>query len=180
MSDETTLPPPGTPLFAKPPAERSGIPPVAILAALAAVLIALAVIVLSTRGRHNVHPGNILPLDPYAQSLPITEPAMSESTSLSGGKSTYIDGHIRNTGSKTVTAITVQAIFRNDEAMPPQVETQPLSLIRTHQPYVDTESVSAAPLAPGDDREFRLTFEAISPNWNVQIPEIHITSVTTK
>ncbi len=28
---------------------------------------------------------------------------MSESTSLSGGKSTYVDGHIQNTGGQTVT-----------------------------------------------------------------------------
>ncbi len=105
---------------------------------------------------------------------------MSESTSLSGGKSTFIDGHIRNTGTKTVTAATVQVFFRNDEGMPPQIETLPLSMVRTHEPYIDTELISADPIKPGDDREFRLIFETIPGNWNVQLPEIHLVSVQTR
>ncbi len=105
---------------------------------------------------------------------------MSESESLSGGKSTYIDGFLKNTGAKTVTGATVQVLFANDMALPPQVETLPLALIRTHQPYVDTQPVSAAPIAPGDEREFRLIFENISSNWNQQLPEIHVTQVSTR
>ncbi len=108
----------------------------------------------------------VLPLAAYAANLPLSQLAMSESTSLSGGKSTFVDGHIQNTGSQTVTGVTVQVIFRNDEAMPPQMETVPLSLIRTREPYVDTQMVSAAPLKPGDEREFRLIFESIPANWN--------------
>lgn len=126
-------------------------------------------------------PGNsVLPLDAYAGNLPLSQLAMSESTSLSGGKSTYIDGHIRNTGSATLTGVTVQVFFRNDEAMPPQVETASLSLIRTHEPYIDTEPVSAAPLKPGDDKEFRLIFETLPQNWNTQMPDIHVVQITTK
>jgi len=65
-------------------------------------------------------------------------------------------------------------------ALPPQIETLPLALIRTHEPYVDTQLVSAAPIAPGDDREFRLIFEDINSNWNQQLPEIHVVHVTTR
>ncbi len=146
-------------------------------------LIVLAVVFgLILAGRHH-GPGaanTALPLDSYATNLPITDAAMSESTSLSGGKSTFVDGHIRNTGTKTVTAATVQVFFRNDEGMPPQIETLPLSLIRTRQPYIDTEPISADPIKPGDGREFRLIFETIPGNWNVQLPEIHIVSVKTR
>jgi len=102
---------------------------------------------------------------------------MSESTSLSGGKSTFIDGHIHNSGNKTVTAATIQVFFRNDEGMPPSIETLPISVIRTREPYVDTQPISVAPLKPGDDRDFRLIFETIPGNWNVQLPEIHIVRV---
>jgi hypothetical protein len=106
--------------------------------------------------------------------------AMSDSTSLSGFKSTFVDGHIHNAGAQTVTGITVQVIFRNDENLPPQIETLPLTLIRTRQPYVDTQSVSAAPLKPGDDRDFRLIFESIPDNWNFQMPEVRIIQVVAK
>jgi hypothetical protein len=132
--------------------------------------------------RHKPQPpsNTVQPLAAYAANLSLSQLAMSESTSLSGGKSTFIDGHIQNTGGQTVSGITVQVLFRNDEAMPPQVETLPLSLIRTREPYIDTQSVSASPLKPGDEREFRLIFETIPANWNMQMPEIHIIRVDTK
>ena len=150
--------------------------------AIAGVIVLAIVAVLLVVGHHKpaATPNSILPSDPYAANLPLSQLAMSESTSLSGGKSTFIDGHIQNTGASTVTGITVQAIFRNEGAMPPQVETLPLTLIRTHQPYVDTEPISAAPLQPGADQEFRLIFETIPGNWNAQVPEIRIVHVTVK
>ena len=149
------------------------------IAGLVALVIVAGVLVLGHR-KPAASPNSILPLDAYAASLPLSQLAMSESTSLSGGKSTFVDGHIRNTGGSTVTGVTVQVLFRNDEAMPPQIETVPLALIRTHEPYVDTEPVSAAPLKPGDEQEFRLIFETLPANWNTQMPEIHIIRVTTK
>ena len=147
----------------------------------AGAVVVVVLVVLLLVGRKAAGVGNtIQPPEAYAGNLPLTQLAMSESTSLSGGKSTFIDGHIQNTGSATVTGVTVQVLFRNDEAMPPQVETLPLTLIRTHEPYVDTQMVSSAPLKPGDDREFRLIFETIPGNWNVQMPEIHIIQTATK
>jgi hypothetical protein len=178
MSDSNQTPP--SQLFATPPPESGGFPKAPVLIAAAAVVVVLAVVFFLSRGAKPVPPGTILPLAAAAQTLPITDPVMSESTSLSGGKSTFLDGHIRNTGTKTLTGITVQVLFKNDVAMPPQVETLSLMLIRTREPYVDTQPVSAAPIAPGEEREFRLTFENINDNWNVQTPEIHITGVTTK
>src|SRR5258708_668749 len=59
----------------------------------------------------------------YAANLPLSQLAMSESTSLSGGKSTFVDGHIQNTASQSGTGVTGQVIFHNREGMPPQVET---------------------------------------------------------
>ena len=40
--------------------------------------------------------------------------------------------------------------------------------------------VADAPLAPGDEREFRLVFEGIASNWNQQLPEIRVVRVGTK
>jgi hypothetical protein len=71
----------------------------------------------------------------------------------------------------------VQVLFQNEEQMPPQVETVPLTLIRTREPYVDTEPVRVEPLKSGDEREFRLIFESIPANWNMQMPEIRVIKV---
>ena len=65
-------------------------------------------------------------------------------------------------------------------ALPPQVETVPVALIRTHQPYIDTQPISDAPLAPGDEKEFRLIFEDVATNWNQQLPEIRVVKVSAR
>ena len=62
----------------------------------------------------------------------------------------------------------------------PQIETLPLTLIRTRQPYIDTQPVSASPLKPGDERDFRLIFESIPENWNMEMPEVRVVEVDTK
>jgi hypothetical protein len=143
------------------------------------VLVVLVGLLLAGRRKSNEIKGIQAPAA-YAANLPLVNLEMSESTSLSGGKSTFIDGRIRNTGTSTVTGIVVQVLFRNEEQMPPQVETLPLTLIRTREPYVDTQPVSAAPIRPGDEREFRLIFESIPANWNMQMPEVHLVRVDTK
>ncbi len=162
------------PIFAEELEERGGFPMAAwVVAALNAVALVGALVFLG-RKKPVEAPSTLLPADAYAASLPLTQFAMSESENLTGGKQTYLDGHIGNTGDRTVTAVTVQVVFRNDEDLAPQVDTLPLTLIRVKEPYIDTEPVSAAPLKPGDDREFRLTFETVPENWNQQMPEVRV------
>ena len=154
--------------------------PLAIAAA--AVLIVAAIVVFMMergRGAATVTPISAAP-DPYAASLPITNVVMSESGNLAGGKVTYIDGHITNTGTKTVSEISAQVLFRNVANEVAQNETQPLKWIRTRDPYVDLEPVSAAPLKPGDGQDFRLIFDTVTPDWNGAYPEIRIVHVDAK
>jgi hypothetical protein len=61
-----------------------------------------------------------------------------------------------------------------------QNETQPLKWIRTRDPYVDLEPVSAAPLKPGEGRDFRLIFDAVTQDWNGVYPQIRIVRVDRK
>ena len=175
------MPEPSTPTFRSPsePTQRT-FPAAAVGISGGVIAIVVAVLVALSTRHHSANPNQPQPLDPYAGSLALSQLAMSESTSLSGGKSTFLDGHIANKGTQTVSAVTVQVFFKNDEAMPPHLETLPVALIRTRQPYVDTQPISADPLKPGNDREFRLIFEAIPDNWNTQLPEVHIVRVLTR
>jgi hypothetical protein len=61
-----------------------------------------------------------------------------------------------------------------------QNETLPLKLIRIREPYVDLEPVSAAPLKPGDEHDFRFIFDAVSPDWNGAYPELRVIHVDSK
>jgi len=154
--------------------------PLAIAAA--AVLIVAGVVIFTMergKGAATVTPISAAP-DPYASNLPISNVVMSESGNLAGGKVTYIDGHMANNGTKTVTAVWAQVLFRNAANEVAQNETQPLKWIRTRDPYVDLEPVSAAPLKPGDGQDFRMIFDAVSPDWNGVYPEIRIVRAEVK
>lgn len=161
------------------PQERNWLP--TIIAAVVVVLVAAVVVLMLEHGKSTATVTPIsAALDAYAPSLPITGLAMSESSNLAGGKVTYLDGHIANTGARTVTGITVQVLFRTFAHEVAQNETLPLRLIRTRQPYVDLEPVSAAPLSPGDGRDFRIIFDRVSPDWDGAYPEIRVLRVETK
>lgn len=156
--------------------------PLVVAAALVLSVAAGVILILergSARSKSTVAPISA-PLDPYAGSLSLTRLAMSESGNLAGGKVTYLDGHIANQGTRTVTAVTVQALFRNDAHEVAQNETLPLKLIRTHDPYIDVEPVSAAPLQPGGEQDFRLIFDSVSPDWDGAYPEIRILHIETR
>jgi hypothetical protein len=167
-------------IFGAKPEPREGFPTAVWGIAALIVIVAAAALLYAGRKKPAPAPNTLQPVDAYAASLPLSQFAMSESENLSGGKMTYLDGHVQNTGSSTVTGITVQVVFGNDEALSPQIETIPLMLIRTKDPYVDTQSVSANPLKPGDVREFRLTFESVAENWNQQMPEVRIIQTQMK
>jgi hypothetical protein len=118
--------------------------------------------------------------DPYAASLPLSNLQMSESGNLAGGKVTYLDGHIANKGDRTVTGISIQVLFRNAAREVAQNETQQLKIIRMRSPYIDVSPVSAAPLKPGDERDFRLIFDSVTPDWDGAYPQLRILHATIR
>jgi len=167
-------------MFQAKPANDARVPVMAWMVAGVVVLAVLVALLFAGRRKGAVAPNTLQPPAAYAANLPLSQFSMSESTSYSGGKSTFVDGHIHNGGSETVTGITVQVVFRNDEGMPPRIETLPMTLVRTREPYIDTQPVAQNPLKPGDDRDFRLIFESIPDNWNYQMPEVRVIQVETK
>jgi hypothetical protein len=160
-------------MFHEPPAERA-FPTTAVAIASVAVVILIAVLVLL--GHRHAPPPNAS----YASNLTISNIEMSEADSQLGGKSTYIDGHIANQGSAAVTGIMAQVVFANDQGLPPQISTTQMLRISSREPYIDTEMISANPIAPGTGADFRLIFETVTPNWNTQPPTIHLTQISTR
>lgn len=160
-------------------AERESRSPIPWVIAGVLVLGALGLLVVLGHHPEPANPGGagLAPADPYAASLPITNLQMSQAGNMVGSQNTYIDGQISNQGTRTVTGITVQVAFRDVGNQLVQKETMPLNLIRTRQPYVDTQPVGAAPIRPGDSREFRLIFDHVAQDWNQNYPEVRIIAV---
>lgn len=159
--------------------ERSWAPWIVAGAVVLVGLVALIVLGGHKRPTASATPG-LAAADPYAASLPITGLVMSESSNFAGGKVTYVDGQIANRGTQTVSGVTVQVAFRNALNEIAQKETLPVNLIRTHEPYVDTQPVSEAPLKPGDQKEFRLIFDHVTDEWNQQYPEVRVIRVQAR
>jgi hypothetical protein len=154
--------------------------PLAIAAGVVILIAAVAIVSLQRSNR----PVEVTPIsaspDQYAASLPISGLSMSESSNLAGGKVTYVDGHIANKGNRTITGITVQVLFHNVAQEVTRNDTLPLKLIRTREPYVDLQPVSSAPLGPGEERDFRLIFDAAPPDWDGAYPQVRIIHVDSK
>ncbi len=158
------------------PRERNWLP---LVIAAAVVLVVVGVVIVAMehgRTAATVAPVSAAP-DPYAVSLPLSNLQMSESGNLAGGKVTYLDGHIVNKGNRTVSGVSVQILFRNAAQEVAQNETQQLKIIRTRDPYVDVEPLSMSPLKPGDERDFRLIFDAVTPDWDGAYPQLRILHV---
>jgi hypothetical protein len=164
------------------PADKRNWLPVAIAIAVAMVALLLVVVLghHASRSAAPVATAGPAPADPYADKLELSNIHMSESTNFAGGKVTYLDGQITNRGNKTVTAISVQVTFNNIMGELPQRMTVPMSLIRAHEPYIDTEHIAADPLLPGVTKEFRLIFEGITPIWNQEMPQGQVVHVDTR
>lgn len=160
------------------PEERNWLPLAIAATVVVAVLVVLYVAFSRGSGAPKIIPANS-PLDPYAGNLRISNLAMSRSSNFIGAQITYLEGHIVNTGNRTVTGITAQVLFRDFTNIVTQNATQPMHFIRTRTPYIDVEPVSAAPLKPGGGQDFRLAFDGVSPNWNGEYPEIRLVHVTT-
>jgi hypothetical protein len=154
--------------------------PMAIAAAVAIAVIAAVLVLGGPSKRAQEAASSSSTPDPYAANLPISGLTMSESSNLAGGKVTYIDGHIANQGDRTVTGAWVQVIFRDYKKEVAQGEKLPLTVIRMREPYIDTVTLAAAPLKPGMQQDFRLNFDAVSPDWSGTLPEVRVMHVDLK
>ena len=155
--------------------ERSSIVrPVAIGVAL--VLFVVGIIALLTRSQ----PKSVAAPHPYAANLKITNLKMSAAENFVGASVTYLDGTLTNSGDKTVTRTIVHVVFKDSMGQVAQTEDLPLRILQTTGPYPDTVDLSASPLAPGQNKTFRLVLEHVSDTWNREYPELQVMDVSTQ
>ena len=116
----------------------------------------------------------------YAANLKFSDLKASAAQNFAGATVSYLDGTITNTGDKTVTQAVVQVTFKDDMGQTAQREENPIRILRTGGPYDEAVDLSLSPLAPGENKPFRLTFENISAQWNHAYPDLQITQVSVK
>ncbi|HEX8817078.1 MAG TPA: hypothetical protein VF753_16395 [Terriglobales bacterium] len=117
---------------------------------------------------------------PYAANVQLSNLKMSQAENFVGASVTYIDGTVTNAGNQTVTHAVAHVAFKNSLNEVAQVEDVALHVLSTSGPYPDAVDLSVSPLAPGQSKPFRLTFEHISADWDQAYPELQVTSVSLK
>ena len=117
---------------------------------------------------------------PYAANVTLSNLKMSAAENFVGATVSYVDGTVTNAGKQTVTHAVVEVNFKDSMGQLAQRETVPLRVLQTSGPYPDAVDLSVSPLAPGQRKPFRLTFEAISAQWNHEYPEVKVADVTVK
>jgi hypothetical protein len=159
-----------------PTTERQGSSLRPILIGIVIVGIVVGILVLILRGEEKK------PAAPpaYAANLKFSDMKTSAAQNFVGATVSYIDGVITNTGDKTVIHAVVQVTFKDDMGQTAQREDLPLRVLRTGGPYDEAVDFNLSPLAPGQSKPFRLTFENISAQWNHAYPDLRITQVTVK
>jgi hypothetical protein len=117
---------------------------------------------------------------PYAANIRLSDLKMSAAENFVGASVTYLDGTVTNSGNKTLTHAIVHVTFKDSLGQIVQTEDIPLHVLQTGGPYPEAVDLSNSPLAPGQSKPFRLTFEHVSNDWNHEYPELRATDVSVK
>jgi hypothetical protein len=145
-----------------------------IILGLGVVAVIVAGVVLFTRmGRQEANPN-----DPYLAKVQLSNLSMATAQNFAGTSVTYIEGTLSNSGDRKVTGARALVIFKNSLGEITQKEPLPVTVLIPNLPYVDYGTLDRAPLAPSQSRQFRLTIEYITRDWDGQIPQVKITSVS--
>lgn len=148
---------------------------------IAVVLIVVVGVVIWLLSRHATPPGSQQMVEaPYASNLHISDLHLSTAQNFVGGEVTYLEGKIANTGTEIVTSAQIQCVFRNSLGEVVDRPVVPLQIQASTLSGSDFVPLKTAPLAPNQVSEFRLTFEHISADWNMGLPELRLVSLSTK
>jgi len=138
------------------------------------VLALIVGVVLLTRAGK---PTGTAPGDPNLVKLQVSGLHMATAENFAGGSVTYIEGKLANGTDRKITGASVQVIFKNSLGEVAQKDTLPVTVLLPNVPYVDYGLIDRAPLAPGQTRDFRLTLEHVTTDWDGQVPTVKVVNL---
>lgn len=144
--------------------------PAVFLAGSAAVLLLVGGVILLTR---NTRPAESatgrLPMgaaeQAYAKQIRFLDLKMSRAANFLNQEVTFVFGSVVNDGPRTILEIEVTVEFRD--------RFNQVILRDTRHPL----GPRAAPLSPGQRRDFQFGFEHVPADWNHQYPSLHVTGL---
>ncbi|HWX53562.1 MAG TPA: hypothetical protein VN176_03110 [Verrucomicrobiae bacterium] len=175
MTENENISAPSPDLFSTGPGKANRKPWIPMVIGLLLIVMGMGVLALLGRGKAAQTSGLN---DFYIPKLQISGLHMEEAATFAGGKITYVEGRLNNGGDRKVTGASMEVLLKNSLNETVQKETQQVVVLLRATPYADYGSLDQSPLAPGQSREFRLTLEHVSADWDGQIPQVKIVKVT--
>jgi hypothetical protein len=144
--------------------------PYAFTAGLIIVAILVAVIVLVVKHTRTAPVAEVkLPYgaaeQAYSDRIHFDDIKLAHAANFLNQDFTYVAGTIANMGDKDIKAIQVQIEFRN---------TLNQVVLRENESLIPPD---AEPIPAGQRRDFQVTLEHLSEEWNHQYPSIHVTGL---
>ena len=137
-----------------------------------AVVVAVVVAIFAWMGKQPAGPApRIAPMPfgaaekTYASQLKFDQMRVSRFANMLNQEVTYLDGTVINQGNRSVANVQLKVEFFNVENQLVKSQTVPLL------------GEGAAPIPPGTSREFRLGFELIPDDWDMQVPAVRVTGI---
>jgi hypothetical protein len=103
----------------------------------------------------------------------------SPTLEVAGVAAMYVQGLVVNTGQMPLNTIITEVVLRDEEGDVVQHETQPVVALTEDEPTPQEVALEQEPLQPQQSRPFRIAVQRVPPQWNRQMPEIHVVSVTS-
>ncbi|MBZ5521859.1 MAG: DUF2393 domain-containing protein [Acidobacteriia bacterium] len=141
-----------------------------------AVVVVLLVTVVVLVGHYTAGSGPA-PVNPYISKVEVSGLHMATAENFAGGRVTYIEGRLTNNGDRKITGARIEILFKDSLGQVAQKDALPVMVMQPNIPYLDYGPLDLAPLAPGQARDFRLTIEHITAEWDGQLPQAKVVSV---
>jgi len=101
----------------------------------------------------------------YVRQLQLEDLHLSAEKNFLDQRVVYLDGKITNRGNKTVRQLKLRLFFRDYYGRVVLQEDQPVL------------AETAAPLGPGQTRDFQLRFDSLPDSWSQQVPQFQLVSI---
>jgi hypothetical protein len=148
--------------------------PVIALMVAAAILIALIAWLPRTPKAKPGPSAAEIPVQPTAGQIQLSHFRM---TAAPVGNAFYMDGQLFNNGDTALTGVQVQARFLGADGQTVEVQSRPVGEV-TDRSGTNSQNLVQDPVKPHQSRPIRIYFDQIPANWNRQMPEIAVTTVT--
>jgi hypothetical protein len=115
-----------------------------------------------------------IPVQPTAGQIQLSNFKM---TAAPVGNAYYLDAQLFNNGDTQLTGVQVQARFLGANGQTVEVQSRPVGEV-TDRSGANSQNLVQNPIKPHQSQPVRIYFDRVPANWNKEMPEITVTTVT--